>query len=855
MRKYFRLIILGFMACASTIAADNYTWGNVVFEGGGFVDGIIPSHTQAGLVYARTDVGGAYRFDSVSGKWIPLMDWVSEQNLGLLGTEAIALDPSDPAKLYILCGTSYFSKGKTMILRSSDYGATFDTVNVTAQFPAHGNGRGRQAGEKLAVDPKNGAILYCGTRISGLFRSTDSGKTWTLVAGTKTLSGSNITNDIGISYVVFDTTSGTANGGTKSIYVGVGSSSGSLYKSIDGGVSFTAVSGAPAQMAMRAVLVNGNLYGTYSLGEGPDKQSGGSVWKYAIGAGTWTNITPKTDSGFAYASGHEGYGYAFGGITVDPQNSSRFILSTEASYGGNNAWVDGKGNAGDIFFLSENGGTSWKILNPWGAATPTVSPNGNNWISGGNIHWASTIEFDPFNNKKVWVGSGNGIFRTDDVTAAVPLWLFQSRGIEETVPMDIVSVPGGPLVTAIMDYDGATYDDILTSTPAHPHPIGSDNSLGYAALVGGFLRSGRVTDYSVSPSVTYDVLYHSTDSGRTWTPTDTSSLPGSAGSLAMSADGRVYLLRPSNLHNGKNASSSIFYRSADAGKTWTAVTSLNTQNGRMVADQVNPAKFYIMPEGYIGDFYTSSDTGKTFVKISTIKNPNYNYSPASSGMLRTSPSSDGDLWICLDEEQIWNKSGYSANGLAHSIDGGATWTYINTMDGCLSIGLGKAAPGASYYTLYMWGGANGGARGIYSSIDKGQTWTRINDDQHQYGGPANGKFVMGDLNTYGRVYMSSAGRGIVYGNIGTLVAPIQNHITVQQRVVVNIQQQGRSLFVQSQGLHNAHLEMFDLKGSLLQNTSLHEGVQMVSLSTMPHGFFVARIVAAEGIVTTKRITL
>ena len=50
--------------------------------------------------------------------------------------------------------------------------------------------------------------------------------------------------------------------------------------------------------------------------------------------------------------------------------------------------------------------------------------------------------------------------RTDDVTAATPLWKIPVEGREETVPMQVVSVPGGPLVTAMMDYDGATYDSL-----------------------------------------------------------------------------------------------------------------------------------------------------------------------------------------------------------------------------------------------------------------------------------------------------------------------------------------------------------------------------------------------------------
>src|SRR3990170_3457045 len=41
----------------------SYRWGNVAMGGGGYVSAVIPSKTQRNLVYARTDVGGAYRWD------------------------------------------------------------------------------------------------------------------------------------------------------------------------------------------------------------------------------------------------------------------------------------------------------------------------------------------------------------------------------------------------------------------------------------------------------------------------------------------------------------------------------------------------------------------------------------------------------------------------------------------------------------------------------------------------------------------------------------------------------------------------------------------------------------------------
>jgi xyloglucan-specific exo-beta-1,4-glucanase len=82
---------------------------------------------------------------------------------------------------------------------------------------------------------------------------------------------------------------------------------------------------------------------------------------------------------------------------------------------------------------------------------------------------------------------------------------------------------------------------------------------------------------------------------------------------------------------------------------------------------------------------------------------------------------------------------------------------------CNAVGFGKAASGASFPTVFIWGKVGTGVVGIYRSIDAGATWLRINDDQHQFGGPGNGQFIVGDLNVSGRVYMSTAGLGIVYG--------------------------------------------------------------------------------------------
>jgi xyloglucan-specific exo-beta-1,4-glucanase len=84
-----------------------------------------------------------------------------------------------------------------------------------------------------------------------------------------------------------------------------------------------------------------------------------------------------------------------------------------------------------------------------------------------------------------------------------------------------------------------------------------------------------------------------------------------------------------------------------------------------------------------------------------------------------------------------------------------------------AVGIGKAAEGASYETLYIWGvaGESTSPLGIYYSTDQGVSWKRMNDDQHQFGGPGNGAFVQGDMNVFGRAYMSTVGRGLIDGNV------------------------------------------------------------------------------------------
>src|SRR5262245_45578652 len=78
-------------------SSQTYTWRNVVTNGGGgFVPGIIFNQSEANLVYARTDIGGAYRWNPSTSRWIPLMDSISFDDWNLMGVDSLATDRVDP---------------------------------------------------------------------------------------------------------------------------------------------------------------------------------------------------------------------------------------------------------------------------------------------------------------------------------------------------------------------------------------------------------------------------------------------------------------------------------------------------------------------------------------------------------------------------------------------------------------------------------------------------------------------------------------------------------------------------------------------------------------------------------------
>ncbi|WP_017237149.1 cellulose binding domain-containing protein [Streptomyces sp. SS] len=728
------------LATATTSAP--YSWKNVRIDGGGFVPGIVFNRTEKNLVYARTDIGGAYRWNQTTATWTPLLDSVDWDHWGHTGVVALASDSVDPNRVYAAVGTytNDWDPGNGAVLRSADRGATWQRADLP--FKLGGNMPGRGMGERLAIDPHRNSVLYLGAPSgNGLWRSTDSGATWAKATSftnpgnhqqDPTDTSGYDSDEQGVVWVTFDESTGTAGTATRTIYAGVGDKDNAVYRSTDAGATWTRLPGQPTgHLAHKGVLdaANGHLYLAYSDRAGPYDGGKGQVWRYATATGAWQNISPAAEA--------DTY-YGFSGLTVDRQHPGTVMVSGYSSW-----YPDTQ------IFRSTDSGASWTrawdyTSYPDRTERYTMDVSSVPWLTWGaspapperspKLGWMTeALEIDPFDSNRMMYGTGATLYGTTELARWDTGGKFTIRpmvqGLEETAVLDLASPPtGAPLISALGDIGGFRHTD-LTKVPSMMFTgpdFTSTTSVDFAETKPDtVVRAGHLDG---GPRVAF-----STDNGANWRAGQEPSGVTGGGTVAASADGTRFVWSPdgTGVHTG-------------TGGAWTASTGIPA-GATVESDRVDPLTFY----GFkAGTFYVSTDGGASFTAKAT------GLPAEGPARFKAVPGRKGDIWLA-------GGSTASTYGLWHSTDGGAAFTRVAGVDQADTVGFGKAAPGASYPALYT-SARIAGVRGIFRSTDAGASWVRVNDDAHQWGWT--GGAITGDPRVYGRVYVSTNGRGIVYGD-------------------------------------------------------------------------------------------
>ncbi|MEO7578947.1 MAG: dockerin [Massilia sp.] len=730
------------------LAAQASSWTSVKWGGGGYVSGLIYHPTSPNVLYARTDIGGAYRWDQTASKWVPITDGLGfgAAESGFHDIESIGLDPTNDQLVYMVAGGG----GNGRLYTSSNRGASWTWVALP--FVVHGNHNGRAIGERLRLDPTNPSTMFYGSRNAGLWKSTNSGQSWAQVTGLSSYTTSSVS--VGVEQIIFD--NGNVGGGqtTWNMWVAVAPDYANaagltsiFYRSSNGGFSWTPVA-VPAAVAGYYIPhyargADGTYYVVFNKNAGPGGDGPGYLYKYSgVNGGVWTLLSSTTAGGY-------------GGVSVFGSGATTRIALAVC-----NTWGDFAGQK--ITQLSDNAGASWREIE----SQMTHTPNNSAYWG-----WNDDVEIDPNNRDHIMHLDGPGIWETMNASSATPSWTVKVGGIEETATLAVTTPPAGAtykLINSAGDIGTWVQTDLATTPTKGPSSDWTNGNSAdmswsdpqYIAAVGAANFSGGAGFGSWSG-----------DGGATWA--NFATLPAGAAADGREASNIVVTARNKAIWAPSNAVPSY---TTDNGASWTATNlpALTVINGwsrayRLAADRKNPNKVYAYDSGGAwwgtpGKVYVSTDGGHTFTLSQGSVSAGLRANPWQVTSLAVNPNVEGDLWLA------------DGNTVYHSVDSGATWTKLNNFasiwgnqqpnqwpdtQGASLVALGKAAAGASYSAAIYVVGAINGQWGVWESDNAGGTWTRFNDNAHQFGGIG---AMAADWNTYGRIYVNGTGRGLLYSN-------------------------------------------------------------------------------------------
>jgi hypothetical protein len=468
------------------------TNGNLAVSGR--IDGVAGDPTNADILYVASAGGGVWKTTDATAanpSWTPVTETQPTQI-----TTGIAVAPSNPSVVYVATGdgdgtVGYFGRG---ILKSIDGGSSWTLLSDNGTF----NG---QTVQRIVVDPTNANTVYAtvgayfddgayGTlpTAAGVYKSTDGGTTWT-----NTTSG--IAPSQPWSSVIMDPmTPTTLYAATSNLYSDYpGGTANGVYKTINGGASWSLVGGLPSGTAVGRISLAlaagapGTVYMCYATTT--DFALAG-VYRSIDAGGSWTNVTPGPPQNQVFGAAGAGQGNYDNVISVDPTDA-------------NVAYIGGSFQTAVI--RTVDGGTTWT----------TVGDNQGLTVPGphGDLH---AMAYDA--NGRLLTGTDGGLFA---YIRSTNTWgtlngSAASGGLNTIQAIEVALHPTDPNVAFVANQDNgiARFND----------------SLGWSLPSGGG-DGGAVSVDPNNPGNVYFIysgndVRRSTDGGTTFFPASAGLPPG-----------------------------------------------------------------------------------------------------------------------------------------------------------------------------------------------------------------------------------------------------------------------------------------------------------------------------------------
>lgn len=575
----------------------------------------------------------------------------------------------------------------------------------------------------LAADPTNANVLYAGFGGGGLWKTTNGGASWT------PLTDQQASLDIG-AVALAPSNPSVVYAGTGSFGYGRG-----LLKSTDGGATWTLIQGNAGvnefdKHAFSRIVVDpsdpNTVYAAIKGGGGFGAfGSNQGIWKSTDGGQSWTNTTASISDSSDYTE-----------LRMDPANHLKLF----AAIGGDNDSKDG-------VYVTTNGGTTW-------------SPAGNFPMGTSQNEAYITLAIAPSNDQEILAAITNP----------------STQGLLEMLE----STDGGSTWKALANvpnYQGfqGDWDSTLAIDPSNPGII-------YAGGEGAFPSGGNGFIQSVDGGSTWTDIQRGAD-GQPIHADNHATIFDADGRLVDGNDGGVWRLdnaTPGQIHwtdLNTNLSTIEFYGTAldpqnsniayggsqDNGcmmytgsQQWTQI--FGGDGGLAAVDFNNPSTVYLELNSFLS---RSDDGGSTWTsKTNGINTNDPHFFPVPFAMDQTNSSrlvlgtdhlyettDKGDQWNVISTPGVngFNPSDESVvsvavsksnpntiyvvaglNDIFATSNDGASWQKIDIPNNFASISDVEVDPTNSQIVYAVRAAFNGGLGGhLYKSTNGGGSWTDI----------------------------------------------------------------------------------------------------------------------------------
>ena len=766
------------------IADLKYTYNSLSVPGGGFVTGFLFHPKERGILYARTDIGGVYRFDYDKSEWVCLANRITEFKRYLAQPLSIAVDENCSDRLYMMCGNSRigFNGGNSALLVSDSRGD--DYTEKPVPFCCNGNAPARSSAERLAC--RNGYLFY-GTQGEGIWRSADNGDSWERLP----FSEDNIV------FVYFPADSDIMIVSCSGETASDGESRGhTLYVSYDMGMSYEKLM-IPKPIYDSRCVHNGfvavgiadsdsNVYITFthSFRSNPwggwndfacDNGGGfdGRLYRYSIDGGRLVfscDITPDME-GFSDDNPMRWLPFGLGGI--DAYDNVIAVCSV--------------GGHGDAVFISEDCGRSYESIcstdiGRFEIDVPYLKPQYN----GGRIplHWMSCLRFEPHTHKFAVINTGTGVFSLKK--AADGKWKISTlcSGMEETVHMNIYGIPKGKnkVIDLVGDLGGFAFSEL--DRPCE-NSFADENGHRYITCLNadfvqnkpdifvttargnwtGQTKGGVILTHDGGGSF-YHIGYPVGFSDRLDEACENLRKPNvNSGWAAISSDGEVVLWTVACSYMQLPCYAAVRYETENKKFSKIHVYDMSgndisdsERHIKIFTDRIDSSRAYGF--GDMGQLYVSIDKGESFRQI-----------PVKGGFpecmmsgidgrkgieIRFLPTCEGVCYAALAEHGLWRITFGENSAAAERVC--EKGDFVKTV----GFGIGDTDNEPALYIS----GSVFGEYGFWCSYDSGKSWARINNDLQMFGGIVS---MDGDFRKKGRVYIATSTRGGLYGDCDEFV--------------------------------------------------------------------------------------